>query len=107
MSESSYSNSPLNSVPLSLITVVGGPNRFTKSQKEFATVDDLEFGIGYISTHFEYAQTITRKYLFFLLVVNIDKSPDKSTCKTAKGLLPFSVGCKFGFDTNLGFICEQ
>lgn len=107
MSESKSSKSPLNSVPLSLITCVGAPNLFTKSHIQFAVVEALALGIGYISTHLEKASTNKKKYLFFLLVKWVYKSPDKSTCTTAKGLFPFSVGCRLGLETNLGFIYEQ
>lgn len=92
MSESRSSNSPLNSVPLSLITYVGAPNLLTTSHMQVAVVAALALGIGYISTHLENASTNKKKYLFFLLVTCVYKSPDKSTCTTAKGLFPFSVG---------------
>ena len=89
------------------MTCVGAPKRLTKSHIQSAVVDDLPFGIGYISTHLENASTRRKKYLFFLEVGCVYKSPDKSICNTAKGLFPFSVGCRLGFETNFGFICEQ
>ena len=89
------------------MTCVGGPKRFTTSHIQAAIVLAFLLGIGYISIHLENAHTNRKKYLFFLLVACVYKSPDKSICITAKGLFPFSVGCRLGLETNLGFIYAQ
>ena len=107
ISSKSYLNSPKNSVPLSVITYVGLPNLLTKSHIQFALVVGLLSLIGYTSTHLEKESTSTNRYLFPLEVGSIFRSLVRSMCKTAKGLSPFSMGCKLGLLMNLGFICEH